>query len=407
MRVGGSPTPLVFEASYRGARLQLALRGALLAFVVVTVVGFPPSRQETPSYAIVIAYAAWSAVIVRRTLLRGPSSARLIWLEMCVDLAVLGALTLLAGSSAKHTWTADILVNGFFLVPVLAATQLEPRFSAMLVAPTLAVYFGSSVETRLDNGEPWGSILLRTLVLVAVGLGSIVLTYIQRSRVHTIGRLAQVRTDLLGELTTIEARERRGLAESLHDGALQYVLAARHDLEDARELGDPEAFDRLDRALTESSRLLRSTVAELHPAVLEQAGLAHALRDLVRNAQATAGFSATLELDGWTDDLRTPADGLIYDTARELMRNVIKHAQAQTVRVSLAYRDGLAQLVVADDGRGMPDGAVERRLAQGHIGVASYRVKVEAAGGTLTLGRASPHGTRVEVDVPCVSRPPG
>ena len=122
-------------------------------------------------------------------------------------------------------------------------------------------------------------------------------------------------------MTTVESRERQRLSERLHDGALQYVLAARHDLEDARELSDPEAFDRLDRALTESSTLLRSTVAELHPAVLAQAGLAQALRDLAINAASTGGFSAALDTDGWSDELRTSADGLLYASARELLAN--------------------------------------------------------------------------------------
>ena len=97
---------------------------------------------------------------------------------------------------------------------------------------------------------------------------------------RTIGRLAQARSGLLAELTGLEERERRALSEHLHDGALQYVLAARFDLDDARETGDPAAFDRLEQALAESTRLLRSTVAELHPAVLARAGLPSALRDL-------------------------------------------------------------------------------------------------------------------------------
>jgi two-component system NarL family sensor kinase len=391
---------VVLEHSYRGLRLQLLLRGALVAFVVLTLVVFPPVHDRTACYLIVIAYAVWSALVAGRTWRGRSSPVRLMWLDLCVDLAALGVLTLLAGASARQSWTADVLVNGFFLVPLLAATQLRPRVSAIIVGPTVAVYFASSVGTRLANGEPWGSILLRTLVLVGVGLGCIVLSYIQRSRVVTIGGLVRDRTELLSELTTIEARERRGLAESLHDGALQYVLAARHDLEDARELADPEAFARLDRALSESSRLLRSTVAELHPAVLEHAGVAHAVRELARNAEASGGFSAVVDFDRWSEELRTPVDGLLYATARELLSNVLKHSRAQTVRVSLADHGEFARLVILDDGRGISDGAVERSLSRGHIGLASHRVRVEAAGGSLTLSRAWPTGTRAEVNLP-------
>jgi two-component system NarL family sensor kinase len=403
-RVSYSPQvdTVAMEHSYRGMRLQLLLRGVLVAFVVLTFVFFPPRHDRLVCDVIVVLYAVWAALVALRTLRRGPAPLRLVWLDLSIDLAALGALTLLAGASAQQSWTVDVLVNGFFLVPVLAATQLRPEVSAIIVGPTIVVYFVSSAVTRGANDlEPWGSILLRTMVLAGVGVGCIVLSYIQRSRVATISRLAQVRTDLLSELATIEARERRELAESLHDGALQYVLAARHDLEDARELSDQEAFARLDRALTESSRLLRSTVAELHPAVLEQAGLARALGELVRNAEASGGFSAVLDVDGWSEDLRTPVDGLIYATARELLSNVVKHSHAETVRISLAdQNDELARLVIVDDGRGITEDAVKQSLKSGHIGLASYRVRVEAAGGSLTLSRAWPSGTRAEVTVP-------
>jgi two-component system NarL family sensor kinase len=392
---------IVLEHEYRGVRLQIVLRGVLVGFFVLTLAVFPPAHDRAGCYAIVAAYLMWAVAVATWTWRGGPAPVRFVWLDLCVDLAALAGLTLLAGASARESWTVDVLVNGFFLVPVMAATQLRPTVGAIVVGPTVAVYLASSVGSRRANGEPWGSILLRTLALVGVGVGCIVLSYIQRSRVAMIGGLVRDRTGLLGELSTIEARERRGLAERLHDGALQYVLAARHDLEDARELGDPEAFDRLDHALTESSRLLRSTVAELHPAVLEHAGLAQALRELARNAQAGGGFSAVVDSDGWSETMRTAADGLLYGTARELLSNVVKHAHAQTVRISLVRRGAVARLVIADDGRGIPDGAVRRSVARGHIGLASHLVRVEAAGGSLTLSPAQPSGTVAVVDVPC------
>jgi two-component system NarL family sensor kinase len=228
----------------------------------------------------------------------------------------------------------------------------------------------------------------------------VALSWIQRSRVATITELVRARTSLLGELIGTEDRERRGLAEHLHDGALQYVLAARHDLEDARDLADPDAFSRLERALGESSRLLRSAVGELHPAVLEQAGLARALRELAENAERSGGFSVALELEDWSPALRTSADRLLYAAARELLGNVIKHAAARSLTVNLAYRDSHAQLMVADDGCGIPPGALSASVGEGHVGLASYRTRVEAAGGSLTIERAEPSGTIARIGVP-------
>jgi len=392
---------VVLEHAYRGVWLQTLLRCVLVAFVVLTLVFVPPVHDRPASDVIVAAYALWAIGVGVWSWRGGPALIRFAWLNLLVDLAALAALALLAGVAAQQSWTADVLISGFFLIPLLAATQLRPGVCAIVVGPTLVAFFATSVATKSSNQEPWGAILLTTLVLVGVGLGCIGLSYLQRSRVATIGGLVRQRTGLLSELTNVQAQERRRLAESLHDGALQYVLAARQDLEDARELGDREAFARLDVALTETGRLLRSTVAELHPAVLEHAGLAQALRELVRNAESTGGFSPVLDLDGWSDELRTPADALLYDSARELLSNVVKHAHASTVRISLSHEGDIARLVIADDGRGIPDGAVERSLARGHIGLASYRVRVEAAGGVLELRPGVPSGAIAEVEVPC------
>jgi len=233
-----------------------------------------------------------------------------------------------------------------------------------------------------------------------VALGCVGLSRIQRSRVRTIGRLAQARSGLLAELTGLEERERQALSENLHDGALQYVLAARFDLDDARETGDPAAFDRLEQALAESTRLLRSTVAELHPAVLARAGLPSALRDLAAAAAARGGLAVTVDAEGWPAGERTNADPLLYRTAAELLNNVVKHAEAGAATVTLELADETARLVVADDGVGMPENAAGGALRRGHIGLASHTLRIDAAGGRFTSAVGTPRGTVVTVELP-------
>ena len=185
------------------------------------------------------------------------------------------------------------------------------------------------------------------------------------------------------------------------------MLAARFDLDDARETGDPAAFDRLEQALAESSRLLRSTVAELHPAVLARAGLPAALRDLARRPRRAAASPSTVDAEGWPAGERTAADALLYRTAAELLSNVVKHAQAAHVdRRRWRSRDGTARLVVADDGVGhAATHATSRTALGGHIGLASHTLRVEAAGGALTLAPAPAAGTVATVELPVPTTP--
>ena len=400
-----SPEPSEVDAvalqhARRGVALQVALRWVLVGFVALTVIAVPPPRFVGVCAAIAGGYALWALAVALWTRRGHPAAARMAWLALLVDVVVLGVLTLLTGVATPQSWTSDVFTTGFLLIPVLAATQMRVWVCTVVVVPTAVVYFLAAVATREANVEPWTSLLLRTLVIVGVALGCVGLSRIQRSRVRTIGRLAQARSGLLAELTGLEERERRALSEHLHDGALQYVLAARFDLDDARETGDPAAFDRLEQALAESTRLLRSTVAELHPAVLARAGLPSALRDLATAAAARGGLAVTVDAEGWPMGERTEADPLLYRTAAELLNNVVKHAQAASAVVTLELADGTARLVVADDGVGMPENAAGGALRRGHIGLASHTLRIDAAGGRFTSAANPPHGTVVTVELP-------
>jgi two-component system NarL family sensor kinase len=283
---------------------------------------------------------------------------------------------------------------------VLAATRLRWRVCVGVVVPTVAVYLLDGVLTRQGDDEPWASVILRTLALVGVGVAAIGLSRIQRSRVAAIAGLVADRNQLLTELMTVTDTERRRLAEDLHDNALQYVLAARFDAEDARETAEPAAFDRLDQALTQSAQLLRTTVSELHPAVLEQSGLAAAVSGLARIAADRGGLELAMDVADWPASARTRADLLLFGTARELLANVVRHAGADRLRVELSLLSGRAELVVTDDGVGADPATVAGRLAEGHIGLNSQRVRIEAAGGSFTLRAPPAGGTVVAVSVP-------
>jgi two-component system NarL family sensor kinase len=281
---------------------------------------------------------------------------------------------------------------------VLAATQLRPGICAAVVVPTVLAYVLASWATQEANGEPTGSIAMRTLMLASVGIAAIGLSRIQRSRVRAIGQLVADRTRLLDDLVHVEQRERQVLSERLHDGALQYVLAARHDLEDVRDGDHPGAIERIDHALAESSRMLRSTVSELHPAVLDRVGLAQAVRDLVASSRRH-DLAIDIDDETWPDGVRTPVDDLLFSAARELLANVVRHAGATRATVTLELDAAVATLVVADDGIGIAHGDRERSLAGGHIGLHSQALRIEAAGGALRVEPGAP-GTVATVVVP-------
>ncbi len=266
----------------------------------------------------------------------------------------------------------------------------------MVFALLTAVALIAGLSQRSSTAD----VVIPALALAGSGAGAVTLLHVQRSRALMIGDVISDRERLLGELLALEARERRQLAAQLHDGALQYVLAARIDLDDVREGTDPDALDRIDTALARSCTVLRDTVGELHPAVLEHAGLAAALRQVAADAAARGGLTISVHDNGWPDGTRTSVDPLLFAAARDLLAHVVCHAGARTVTVSVEIADRGACLMIRDDGVGIDPAQPDRHLGDGHPGVASHRVRIEAAGGTLALTRPPGGGTLSIVDLP-------
>ena len=175
------------------------------------------------------------------------------------------------------------------------------------------------------------------------------------------------------------------------------MLSARHELEEAAETTTHPALDRADSALVETVGQLREAVFELHPYVLEEAGLKAAVRSVAQQAAYRAGLALELDL---RYENRHPREPLVFSAARELLANVVRHAEAKRVSVRLAEDGGELELAVEDDGRGFPPERLAQQLANGHVGLASQRVRVEAAGGSMDVSSAPGDGTRVAIRLP-------
>ncbi len=397
---------ILVEHAVRGVRIQALLRVFLAAFVLLTVCLDPPNSAMAVSVVTGILYAAWCIAGCWAVMRHARFAVRWSWVGLPVDLLLMTILAVIASMSNDVSWTINALIAGFALVPMIAAVSLQPRLCALVVAATVVVYAVSTALSREANGEPWSVVVLRVLVIAALAVGAVLLAQLNRSRVITIGSLAAERAQLLDETMTIEERERGNLAESLHDGALQYILAARQELATLRDWPTRRPSTVSTAPCASRPGCFGRTLSELHPAVLEQAGLAVALTDLSSSYGNRAG-APTIAVDtaAWPSDLRTSADSLLFATARELLTNVIKHAGAENAEVTAEFEDSVARLVVLDDGVGLPgdvdvEDLLQRRQASGHIGLASRRVRIEGLGGRMRLENRPTGGLAAIVEMP-------
>ena len=163
-------------------------------------------------------------------------------------------------------------------------------------------------------------------------------------------------------------------------------------------LGAPHpALARAEQAVLETVGDLRDAIFELHPYVLDEAGLEAAVRTVAERAAMHGGLELTLDMQ---PDVGGRHDQLLYSAAREFVSNVVRHAGARRIEVELSRANGDVVLVVEDDGRGLDPSQLAARLADGHIGLASQRVRVESAGGRMSVVSRPGAGTRAEVRLP-------
>ena len=218
-------------------------------------------------------------------------------------------------------------------------------------------------------------------------------------RNREIAELAAARGRLVVEALAAEDRERARLAETIHDHALQNLLAVRQDLVDAERR--PEERQELvagaRQLVEETARSLRDLISSVHPVTLRHGGLETALTSLAESHARRGGFEAEVVV---AEGVAGDHDALLLRIAGELLTNVEKHAQASRVDVS-ARRDGeRIVLQVEDDGLGMDPRRGLDAVRAGHIGLASASERVKALGGSFRVSSTPGEGTRVRVELP-------
>jgi signal transduction histidine kinase len=163
-----------------------------------------------------------------------------------------------------------------------------------------------------------------------------------------------------------------------------------------------EQIDQVDALLGECIAESRALTVQLCPPVLQEAGLTAAVEWLGHHMQQTCGLNVEVEVDPKAEPGSEELRILLFEAARELLFNVVKHAETGRARVSLTMApDQNVCLTVADDGAGFAhlDSVLERTDSSG-FGLFSIRERLELMGGRLHIDTAPHHGTRVTISVP-------
>ncbi len=277
--------------------------------------------------------------------------------------------------TASRTWRSD----RYFNFAMRSAALLAVVFLVLLLRRVVVRYIGSKEREVEEAAE----------------------------REAQLERVVKRRTEDLSELSTqlqsVAEKERAALARELHDELGGLLVAARMDvswLEEKVGTDDPEVqrqFKRIHEALQAGVDLKRRVVESLRPTLLDNLGLWPALRWQVSDSCGRAGLNCAERYPEEELDLTPEASIAIFRIVQESLTNILKHAQAKNVSVSVEVRDGWLHISIRDDGVGPPP---DRRGAVRSHGLAAMRHRALGFGGQWRIIRLAAGGTEIEVRLP-------
>jgi signal transduction histidine kinase len=197
-------------------------------------------------------------------------------------------------------------------------------------------------------------------------------------------------------------RERQRLARDLHDSVTQtmyslslYADATRKALQGEKVETALENLDELRKMVREAMLDLRLLIFELHPPILQKEGLATALKTRLDSVEARSGIRIKFNV---SNERRLPleTETECYRIAQEALTNVVKHAQADHVSVSLHYYPDKFELEVRDNGVGFDAGEAEKG---GGLGLKGIQERVQRMSGHLAIESTPQTGTALKVMV--------
>jgi PAS domain S-box-containing protein len=212
---------------------------------------------------------------------------------------------------------------------------------------------------------------------------------------------------LASEISLAEEKERRRIASELHDGAIQNMALAKIKLGEFEKSLEPKrhgsTLDEIRELLELSIHDARSLIFELSPPVLYELGLEAAVEWLGEQFQARYGVSCHVTADEGRAPLDVNMEVILFQVLRELLVNVVKHANSTRVDIALRRLGHGVSLEVCDNGIGFDAAAVVSSSGSGGFGLFNIRERLRLLGANFEI--ESGKGTRITVTAPLAVEP--
>jgi signal transduction histidine kinase/ligand-binding sensor domain-containing protein len=242
----------------------------------------------------------------------------------------------------------------------------------------------------------------RWFLALSVGVVLAAVWVAHRVRLRMVQKHEREISSLNERLMKAQEQERIRIAGELHDGAMQEMLAVTMMLGSAkrRVADDSDAKATIEKAqqkLIQVGTDIRQLSHDLHPPVLQDAGLPGAVRVYCEQFSNSSGIPVSCEADDGVRDLSRGAALALFRLVQEALGNAAKHAAAKRIAVRLTQSDGVVSLTVSDDGVGFDPG---RLATSGGLGLIMMRERAGQLNGKFAFESAPGRGTTIRVVIP-------
>ena len=211
------------------------------------------------------------------------------------------------------------------------------------------------------------------------------------------------------EITLVEERDRKQIASELHDRIGHGLAACQMQIEtilqEPLENYPAQLLNQTLHVLEQTIQDTRTLTFEISPPILYEIGLEAALEWLIEQMESQYQVKIEFIDDGQPKELSEDSRGILFRSIRELLFNVIKHAETLHAQVRIQRKNNNVRLSVEDKGAGFPmQNMQETASSQKSFGLFNIRERIEYLGGTFECRSQKEKGTQVIIEMPCCTK---
>ncbi len=330
-----------------------------------------------------------------------------------VGISLVDIIAISAGISITNGFENSFFVFYYPALFVLAIVLSSTWLNVLAVSVVAGTYATISLLTPpgVDTSEALERTLAtRMAIMFAIVLAANLVIKTERARrrqaveAERDRNVENMRLQQVAQAAELKAaQDRLQIRRDIHDGIAQSLYALNMNLESAAKDAakvDEQLSTRLDRLVPLSKQALleaRHYMNDLKPMLLGDGTLAKSIRNLASEFESVAGIPVDLRISGEELEVSVEASAQLLRILQEALSNVLKHAEATSVTVSVDYGSGQVAVCVTDDGQGFEVKTAGNGLG---LGLDNISTRAEELGGSAKIDSEPGHGTSVQVAVP-------